>query len=40
MEQLFNWLQKYATGKLVNILFVLTQIVYLLMIVPVLASSP
>ena len=32
MEKLFIWLQKSATGKLVSILFVLTQIVYLLMI--------
>ncbi|MEH6449425.1 MAG: hypothetical protein V7765_12195 [Oleispira sp.] len=32
MEKLFNGLQKYATGKLVSVLFVLTQIVYLSMI--------
>jgi len=32
MDRLLNLLQQYATGKLVSILFVLTQIVYLLMI--------
>lgn len=32
MDRFFNLLQQYATGKLVSILFVLTQIVYLLMI--------
>jgi hypothetical protein len=32
MEKLFNWVQKYSTGKIVSSLFVLTMVVYLLMI--------
>jgi len=32
MEKLFNWVQKYSTGKIVSSLFVLTMIVYVLML--------